>query len=84
MRLRLRIDERDLVPLIPAAMESCSARFAKDLVSAITDHRCRAVRSIDAVAVVDTNDPALVLAWSRGLKSCDLCDDNRPLLRTTH
>jgi hypothetical protein len=36
-------------------------------------------RSIDAVAVVDTNDPALVLAWSRGLNVVPiLCDDNRP------
>ena len=34
---------------------------------------------IDAVAVVDTNDPALVLAWSRGLSVWPvLCDDNRP------
>jgi hypothetical protein len=37
------------------------------------------VRGIDAVGVVDTNDPALVLAWSRGLPlSPILCDDNRP------
>jgi hypothetical protein len=33
----------------------------------------------DAVAVVDTNDPALVLAWARGLPIWPiLCDDNRP------
>jgi hypothetical protein len=32
----------------------------------------------DAVAVVDTNDPALVLAWARGLPIFPiLCDDNR-------
>jgi hypothetical protein len=37
------------------------------------------VRGIDAVGVVDTNDPALVLAWARGLPlSPILCDDNRP------
>ncbi len=36
-------------------------------------------RGIDAVAVVDTNDPALVLAWARGLGVWPmLCDDNRP------
>lgn len=36
-------------------------------------------RGIDAVAVVDTNDPALVLAWARGLPVWPiLCDDNRP------
>jgi hypothetical protein len=36
-------------------------------------------RGIDALGVVDTNDPALVLAWSRGLPlSPILCDDNRP------
>ncbi len=36
-------------------------------------------RDIAAVAVVDTNDPALVLAWSRGLNVTPiLCDDNRP------
>lgn len=34
---------------------------------------------IDAVAIVDTNDPALVLAWDRGLPVRPLlCDDNRP------
>jgi hypothetical protein len=34
---------------------------------------------VDAVAVVDTNDPALVLAWARGLSVWPiLCDDNRP------
>lgn len=34
---------------------------------------------LDAVAVVDTNDPALVLAWARGKKIWPiLCDDNRP------
>ena len=34
---------------------------------------------IDAVAIVDTNDPALVLAWARGLPVLPiLCDDNRP------
>jgi hypothetical protein len=33
----------------------------------------------DAVAVVDTNDPALVLAYARGLPVQPiLCDDNRP------
>lgn len=37
------------------------------------------VRGIDAVAVIDTNDPALVLAWVRGLPVWPiLCDDNRP------
>lgn len=36
-------------------------------------------RGIDAVAVVDTNDPALVLAHARGLPIWPiLCDDNRP------
>jgi histidinol phosphate phosphatase hisN-like protein len=36
-------------------------------------------RGIDAIAVIDTNDPALVLAWSRGLPVVPiLCDDNRP------
>lgn len=34
---------------------------------------------IDAVAIVDTNDPALILAWVRGLPIKPiLCDDNRP------
>jgi hypothetical protein len=37
------------------------------------------IRGTDAIAVVDTNDPALVLAWSRGLSVWPmLCDDNRP------
>ena len=36
-------------------------------------------RGLDAVAVVDTNDPALVLAWGRKLPIWPiLCDDNRP------
>jgi hypothetical protein len=36
-------------------------------------------RGIDAIAVVDTNDPALVLAHVRGLSIWPiLCDDNRP------
>jgi hypothetical protein len=36
-------------------------------------------QGIDAVAVVDTNDPALALAWARGLSVWPvLCDDNRP------
>jgi hypothetical protein len=36
-------------------------------------------RGIDAVAIVDTNDPALVLAHTRGLPIWPiLCDDNRP------
>lgn len=36
-------------------------------------------RGMDAVAVVDTNDPALALAWGRGLRVWPiLCDDNRP------
>lgn len=36
-------------------------------------------RGLDAVAVVDTNDPALVLAWGRDLPIWPiLCDDNRP------
>jgi hypothetical protein len=36
-------------------------------------------RGMDAVAVVDTNDPALVLAWGRKLSVWPvLCDDNRP------
>lgn len=36
-------------------------------------------KGIDALGVVDTNDPALVLAWARGLPlSPILCDDNRP------
>ncbi|HVE91765.1 MAG TPA: phosphatase [Actinomycetota bacterium] len=35
-------------------------------------------RGAGAVAIVDTNDPALVLAWARGLPVCPiLCDDNR-------
>lgn len=34
---------------------------------------------IEAVAVVDTNDPALALAWARGMPVWPLlCDDNRP------
>lgn len=34
---------------------------------------------IEAVAVVDTNDPALALAWARGMAEWPLlCDDNRP------
>lgn len=37
------------------------------------------MRGIDALGVVDTNDPALVLAWTRGLPYTPiLCDDNRP------
>lgn len=33
----------------------------------------------DAVAMVDTNDPGLILAWVRGLPILPiLCDDNRP------
>jgi len=37
------------------------------------------IRGMDAIAVVDTNDPALVLAWARGLNVWPmLCDDNRP------
>lgn len=36
-------------------------------------------RGADAVAVVDTNDPALVLAWARGLPIHPIvCDDNCP------
>jgi hypothetical protein len=36
-------------------------------------------QGLDAVAVVDTNDPALVLAWGRELPIRPiLCDDNRP------
>jgi hypothetical protein len=36
-------------------------------------------RGMDAVAIVDTNDPALVLAWARGKHVWPiLCDDNRP------
>lgn len=36
-------------------------------------------RGIDAVCVLDTNDPALALAWDRGLPAWPiLCDDNRP------
>ncbi|MGH2758051.1 MAG: phosphatase, partial [Actinomycetota bacterium] len=36
-------------------------------------------QGIDAVAVVDTNDPALALAWARGMSVWPaLCDDNRP------
>jgi hypothetical protein len=36
-------------------------------------------KGIDAVAIVDTNDPALALAWRRGLPVRPvLCDDNRP------
>lgn len=34
---------------------------------------------MEACAIVDTNDPALVLAWDRGLPVRPLlCDDNRP------
>lgn len=36
-------------------------------------------RGADCVAVVDTNDPALILAWARGGPISPLvCDDNRP------
>lgn len=36
-------------------------------------------RGMDAVAIVDTNDPGLILAWTRGLPVWPiLCDDNRP------
>lgn len=36
-------------------------------------------RGADAVALVDTNDPALALAWARGLRIWPIvCDDNRP------
>jgi hypothetical protein len=36
-------------------------------------------QGIDAVAIVDTNDPALALAWARGMSVWPLlCDDNRP------
>ncbi len=36
-------------------------------------------RGIDAVAIVDTNDPGLLLAWARRLPMWPiLCDDNRP------
>lgn len=36
-------------------------------------------RGADAVAIVDTNDPALILAWARGLGIWPIvCDDNRP------
>lgn len=36
-------------------------------------------RGIDALGVVDTNDPGLVLAWTRGMRLWPiLCDDNRP------
>lgn len=36
-------------------------------------------RGAEAVALVDTNDPALVLAWVRGLGIWPVvCDDNRP------
>jgi hypothetical protein len=36
-------------------------------------------RGTDAIAMIDTNDPALVLAWGRGLPVWPiLCDDNRP------
>lgn len=36
-------------------------------------------RGADVVALVDTNDPALVLAWLRGMAIFPiLCDDNRP------
>ena len=36
-------------------------------------------RGMDAIAIVDTNDPGLILAWARGLPVWPiLCDDNRP------
>jgi hypothetical protein len=36
-------------------------------------------RGIDALGVVDTNDPGLILAWTRRLPLTPiLCDDNRP------
>lgn len=36
-------------------------------------------RGADAVALVDTNDPALMLAWARGMPVRPIvCDDNRP------
>jgi hypothetical protein len=36
-------------------------------------------RGAEAVSLIDTNDPALVLAWARGLRIWPLlCDDNRP------
>lgn len=38
-------------------------------------------RGIDAIAIVDTNDPALILAWARGLPVWPiLCDDARPAM----
>lgn len=65
----------------PAPMEYLlSVGPTPDLV--VGDHGfCGAglARGADAVAVVDTNDPALVLAWARGLPVFPLlCDDNRP------
>lgn len=62
-------------------MEGMLARgLQPDLV--VGDHGfvgAAAIRGIDAVAVVDTNDPAIVLAWARGLSVWPmLCDDNRP------
>jgi len=38
-------------------------------------------RGMDAVAIVDTNDPGLILAWVRGLPVWPiLCDDARPAI----
>jgi hypothetical protein len=36
---------------------------------------------MDAVAIVDTNDPGLILAWARSLPIWPiLCDDARPAM----
>ena len=57
-----------------------SAGLRPDLV--VGDHGfagAALTKGIDALGVVDTNDPALVLAWTRGLPLTPiLCDDNRP------
>jgi len=38
-------------------------------------------RGMDAVAIVDTNDPGLILAWTRGLPIWPImCDDARPAM----
>jgi hypothetical protein len=39
-------------------------------------------RGLDAVAIIDTNDPGLILAFARGLPVWPImCDDARPAFR---
>lgn len=65
----------------PDAMEHIMDAGAQpDLV--VGDHGFAGValaRGVEAIAMTDTNDPALILAWARGLPVVPLlCDDNRP------